>query len=901
MPPSFWTDHLRARLAGLRLSASREAEIIEELSQHLDERYEEFRARGASDDEARRLALRELREPEALADRLRPLRQARIPTPIAPGSPRRFVLTDIWQDLRYAARMLRKQRGFTAAAVLTLALGIGANTAIFALVDATLLRPLPFPNPDRLLMLWERTDAAPRGGVSPLNLADWTDRSRTFETIGGFVPNVGGMVMAGADGTAETIPRQWVTADVFRALGVSALAGRTFQASDDAPGQGLVVLNEAFWRSRFSSDPSVIGRDIRLDGDPHTIVGVVPEEAQIIGRSSIWALRRIRGAPPGARAAYAFRTIGRLKPGVSLEQARADLDAVAEGLAREYPQTNTGRGVTLEPLHRAIVGSDLRRTSMLFLGVVGFVLLICCANVANLLMTRATVRRRELAVRAALGADRLRVVRQLLTESVLLAVLGGVLGLAVGAAILRAAPSMMPPNLLPAAVTLTFDARLVAFCAVTVLVVGVLFGVGPAWQATQPASASALAVDGRTATRRGGGIRAALAVAQVATAVVLLAGAGLLLRSVLEVEGVDRGYRAESVLSLIVDPIGSRYPTPAALLQFYDDVEREVRAIPGVRDAAWVSTLPLGPSYAGRTLFEVVGDPPPEESRRPSADYQMVSPTYFQAIDLPIVAGRGFDRHDTLERVPVCIVNEAFVRGHLQGRSPIGARIALREQPSSRAIVREIVGVARQVKGRPDETEDLLQVYVPMAQDPMDDMFMVVRPASGDAGALAGAVRGAIGRVDRDQLVSVRGLRTLDEVSGEATARYRFRAVLVVTFAALALALAMVGVFGVLAYSVEQRVRDFGIRRALGATAGDVLRLVAGSAARVIAIGAAIGLLGAIALGRLIDAMLFGVPALDPVTFAGVGAVVVVTAALSIAGPAWRATRVDPVVALRTE
>jgi putative ABC transport system permease protein len=662
-----------------------------------------------------------------------------------------------------------------------------------------------------------------------------------------------------------------------------------------------VVLNEAFWHSRFNRDPSVIGRDIRLDGDPHTIVGVVPEEAQIIGRSSIWALRPIRSAPPAARAAYAFRAIGRLKPGVSLEQARADMDAVAGGLAREFPKTNTGRGATLEPLQRAVVGSDLRQTSILFLGVVGFVLLICCANVANLLLTRATVRRRELAVRAALGADRLRVVRQLLTESVLLSALGGVLGLAVGAAILRAAPGLIPPALLPAAVTLTFDARVVAFCAVTALVVGVVFGLVPAWQATQPASASALAVDGRTMTRRGGGIRAALVAAQIATAVMLLAGAGLLLRSVLEVEGVDRGYRAESVLSLVVDPIGSRYPTAAALLQFYDDVEREVRAIPGVRDAAWVSTLPLGPSYAGRMLFEIVGEPPPEESQRPSADYQMVSPTYFQAIDLPIVAGRGFDRHDTREGVPVCIVNEAFVRGYAQGRSPIGVRVAIREQASSPAVVREVVGVARQVKGRPDETEDLLQIYVPMAQDPMDDMFMVVRPASGDAGVLAGPVRAAIGRVDKDQLVSVRNLRTLDDVAGDATARYRFRAALVITFAALALTLAMVGVFGVLAYSVEQRVRDFGIRRALGATAGDVLRLVAVSAARVVAIGALIGLAGAVALGRLIDAMLFGVPPLDPVTFAGVGVVLIVTAALSIAGPAWRATRVDPVVALRSE
>jgi putative ABC transport system permease protein len=808
-------------------------------------------------------------------------------------------LADIWQDLRYAARTLRRQRGFTAAAVLTLALGIGANGAIFALVDATLLRPLPFPEPDRLAMLWERTDAAPRGNVSPLNLTDWTDRSRTFETIGGFVPNVGGMVMAGADGNAETVPRQWVTAGIFEALGVPAIAGRTFQASDDGGGKRLVVLNETFWHSRFNRDPSVIGREVRLDGDPHTIVGVVPEKAQVIGRSSIWALRPIRGAPPSARTMYAFRAIGRLKPGVSPEQARADLGAVADGLAREYPQTNSGRGVTLEPLQPAVVGSDLRQTSMLFLGVVGFVLLICCANVANLLLTRATVRRRELAVRAALGADRLRVVRQLLTESILLATLGGILGLAVGAVILRAAPLMIPPALLPAAVTLSFDARVVAFCAVTVLVVGLLFGLVPAWQATQPASASALTADGRTMTRRGGWIRTALAAAQVATAVILLAGAGLLLRTLVALQNVDRGYRADSVLTMVVDPIGSRYPTPIALLRFFDEVEQEIAALPGVQDVAWASTLPLGRSYAGQSAFQIVGQPPSEDSQRPTADYQIVSPAYFRALDLPIVAGRGFTAADRVDSVPVCLVNEAFVRRYLQGRDAIGARVSF--LPSDPPEVREIVGVVRQVKGRLDETEDLLQIYVPMAQQPLDDMFLLVRPASGSANALASGVRAAIGRVDTEQLVSVRSVMTLDDVAWDATARYRFRAVLVITFAALALALAMVGVFGVLAYSVEQRVRDFGIRRALGATAGDVLRLVVLSAGWVVAVGAAIGVAGAIALGRLIDAMLFGVPPVDPVTFAAVAVVLVLTATLAIAGPAWRAARVDPVVALRAE
>jgi putative ABC transport system permease protein len=380
-------------------------------------------------------------------------------------------------------------------------------------------------------------------------------------------------------------------------------------------------------------------------------------------------------------------------------------------------------------------------------------------------------------------------------------------------------------------------------------------------------------------TRRGGWIRTALAAAQVATAVILLAGAGLLLRTLVALQNVDRGYRADSVLTMIVDPIGSRYPTPVALLRFFDDVEQEIAALPGVQDVAWASTLPLGRSYAGQSAFQIVGQPPAEDSQRPTADYQIVSPAYFRALDLPIVAGRGFTAADRAESVPVCLVNEAFVRRHLPGLDAIGARVSI--LPSDPPEVREIVGVVRQVKGRLDETDDLLQIYVPMAQQPIDDMFLLVRPASGSANALASGVRAAIGRVDKEQLVSVRSVMTLDDVAWDATARYRFRAVLVITFAGLALMLAMVGVFGVLAYSVEQRVRDFGIRRALGATAGDVLRLVV--------------------LGRFIDAMLFGVPPVDPVTFAAVAVVLVLTAALAIAGPAWRAARVDPVVALRAE
>jgi putative ABC transport system permease protein len=873
-------------------------EIDEEIAFHVDMRTRELVERGMDPTTARKVAIGRLGD---LA------RLKRTCVDLGRKRDREMRLTqwldELRDDVKFALRQLRRAPGFACIAATTLALGIGANSAIFALVDATLLRPLPFRDPERLVMIWERTDASQRDGVAPLNLVDWNDRNRTFDRIAGFVPGVGGMVMAGADGRAETIPRQWVTAGIFDALGIKAIVGRTFLPDDDRRRANVVVLSEAFWQARFNADRTVVGHDIRLDGSLYTVVGVVPNESQLIGRSSIWAMVSMHGAPPAARAAHMLEAIGRLRAGVRLEAADADLGAVAAGLARELPKTNKGRGVRLEPLHEAVIGSDLRLTSMLFLGVVGVVLLICCANVANLLLARATVRTREFAIRSALGAGRRRVIRQLLTESLVLSTIGGLLGAGVGAAIVSIAPSVIPQGLLPGAVTLTFDLRVVAFCAGAALLVGLLFGLAPAWQATELSSSQVIGSDSRTVPGRGGRFRSALVIGEVATAVLLLFGAGLLLRTLLAVERVDRGYRAESVLTMMVDPLGARYPTDASLLQFFEAIEREVIVLPGVRSMAWTSTLPLGPSDGGQYSFEIVGDSPVDERQRPIADSEIVSPTYFRTVDLPVVAGRGFNNQDRADSVPVCIVNEAFVRRYLRGRSPIGQRVALRPVASASTppVVKEIVGVARQVKGRPDEIEDLVQIYVPMAQNVVDDIYLVVRPTSGRADGLATSVRAAIGRMDKEQLVSVRDVMTLEDVAWDATGRHRFRAAMVMAFAGLALLLAMVGVFGILAYSVQQRVRDFGVRRALGASTSDVLRLVVGSAVRVIATGTVIGLALSTVLGRLLASMLFGVKPLDPMTFASVTIVLTLTAAVSIAGPAWRATRIDPASALRGE
>jgi putative ABC transport system permease protein len=450
---------------------------------------------------------------------------------------------------------------------------------------------------------------------------------------------------------------------------------------------------------------------------------------------------------------------------------------------------------------------------------------------------------------------------------------------------------------------LRFDTRVVAFCAAAALVVGVLFGLAPAWQAAGSSSSQSMASEGRTTTGRGGKLRGLLVVGEVAAAVLLLFGAGLLLRTLVAVDSVDRGYRAEGVLTMMVDPLGSEYPDATSLLQFYDAIEREVMAVPGMRSVAWTSTVPLGASETGPVAFEISGDPFPEQSRRPVADYQIVSPAYFETLDLPLVAGRAFTDRDTADSPLTCIVSEAFVRRYVGARTPIGLRLALRpaQAPRAEPIVREIVGVARQVKARPDETDDAVQIYVPLAQNTVDDIYLVAAPESEHLEGLVSSVRAAVARVDKKQLVSVHSMMTLDDVAWQATGRHRLRAVLVMTFAALALVLAMVGVFGVLGYAVQQRWREFGVRIALGATTGDVLTLVLASAGRLVLTGAVIGLALATVSARMISTFLFGVAPLDPMTFGAVAIVLAVTSALAVAAPALRAARVDPVVASRSE
>jgi putative ABC transport system permease protein len=811
-------------------------------------------------------------------------------------------LEDLRDDVAVALRQLKASPAFALVAVLTLALGIGANSAMFAVADATLLRPLPFPDSDRLVVVSEIRRDGGRGAANPLDFVDWSERNRTFEAMAAALN--GQSSVTGADGVAQPLFTQAVTAHFFDVLGVKPIAGRTFQPSDEGPAPNVVVIGEGLWRGHLGGDAVAVGRPIRLGGRTFTLVGVVPAAFQFdipgfanLGRTQIWTvLNPPRSRAPGERYAHYLPVIGRLKPGVSIEAARSEMAAISNALAEESPATNNGHLATVDPLRERLASPELWLTSLLLFGVVAFVLLMCCANVANLLLARTSARARELAVRSALGAGRPRIVRQLLTESVVLAALGGTLGIAVGAAILKAAPSLVPAGLLPQSVPLAFDQRVLIFSVATTFVIAILYGLAPAWQATGTSLAHIMSIDSRTATGGSSTLRKGLAIAEVAAAVLLLCGAGLLLRTLLTVQDVDPGNRAAELLTTAVSPGVDAGPEKSR--QFYSAIEREVRNVPGVSDVAWGSAMPLDGMFYGQA-FEVDGDPPRPPSNREVASYQIVGPPYFSLLGLPVLAGRPFTDADATNAPQVCIVDEAFVSRFLKGRTPVGTRLRVNAMAvPSQVVLREIVGVVKHVKQRPDEREADPQIYVPIAQNTWWLASLIVQPANGSAEAIAPAVRAALARVEPDRPVV---FRTLSTIRTQATVRHRFRAVLVGAFAVLALVLALVGVFGVLAYSVQQRTREFGVRIALGASAANVLRLVMSSAGGVIATGVIIGLAAAAGLSRLISTFLFGVQPLDPMTFILVPVVLVATAAVAVAAPAWRASRIDPVVAFRNE
>jgi putative ABC transport system permease protein len=816
-------------------------------------------------------------------------------------------------DARFAFRQLRRAPGFTAVAVLTLALGIGANSAIFAVADATFFRPLPFTHAaDRLMMVWESREGGPLMTTTPLDYHDWVAQNRTFDAMAAMT--MAPATIAGPDGTPEQVPSQSVTLRFFDVLGVRPLLGRTFVAGDMQPNAHAVVIGEGFWRQRLGADPDVIGRELVVGGRSLDIVGVVPAAFQLTPSTAfttgeatqLWVLfEPQRAGAPWLRLSHFLFAVGRLKPGVTLETAQADMTGVAARIATQFPASNKGHSATLQPIREAIIGPEARLTSFLLLGTVAFVLLMCCANVASLLVAQASSRRQELAVRAALGAGRARVAAQLATESLVLASLGGLCAIAVTAALLAAVPSLVPAGILPSAVTLSLDARVLAACALTTLAVGILFGLAPAWQGTRGNLVDAMTADTR-ATRRGGWIRSGLVSVQVAAAVLVLCGAGLLLRTLITLQDMDSGARATDVLTGVINlpmpnPVAaSPYPTPDAARQFYDAVEQEVRRIPGVRAVAWGSAMPLDGMWSGQA-FAIVGDAPKPVASRDMASYHIVTPSYFETLGVPIVAGRGFTMADSDQAPPVGLVSEAFVARYLKGRDPLGVQLELPRITFATEPPRtvQIVGVVRQVKVRATETEPMPQVYVPMAQNTWWQASLIVRPERLDATALTAPIRAAVARVDRERAVA--RVRTMRAITEEATSRPRFRAVLVGAFALLALTLASVGVFGVLTQSVQQRMREFGVRVALGASRQDVVGLVVHHAARITIAGVAAGLLLALTLGRLLATLIYPVAPTDPLTFGVVPVIAILTAAAACIAPAWRATRADPAKAFRDE
>ena len=811
-------------------------------------------------------------------------------------------LSELRGDVRFACRQLRRAPGFTTVAALTLALGLGANSAIFALVDATLLHPVPFNEPEQLVMVSESLPRFRSTGVSSRNFDDWEIRNRTFESMAGVFAYARRVRMP--DGTMQEVPAQQVTRRFFDVLRVRPILGRTFVPSDKALPPNVTVISERLWRTRFGSDPGIVGRQLRIDEFAFTILGVVPADFQFFAEADLWTVWHELPAmdPRGLRV---LRGFGRLKPGVSIEAAQNDMSTVAAALREEYPDVNRDRGATVEPMADVLVGPEVRRNARLFLGVVGFVLLMCCANVANLVLARMSGRARELAVRSALGAGRARLVAQIMTESLVLALLGCVTGMMVGYAILQAAPSLLPPGLLPPSVALVFDRRVVAFCAGAALVVGVLFGLAPTWQASGTRLTQVLDTEGRGGTKAGNRFRSVLVVAEVAAAVLLLCGAGLLLRSLAALADVDGGARVDSALTMQVAlSYGlpqSRHKTVESMADFYHAVERDVAQLPGVRNVGWGSGLPLGGLYYSGFNVTIEGQPGEVAADRPAVDYMIVSPGYLDALGVRVLEGRGIEEGDTASSTPVALVSSDFVAKHLAGRNPIGVHVTVPMIGLTRVapVTRQIVGVVAPIRPLPDGI-DTDQVYVPITQNAWANSTIVIRPDAGvAAAALAPAVQAAIARIDPEQPVT--RVRTLADVEWRAIARPRFRATLVTTFAGLALVLAMVGVFGVLAYSVQQRWREFGVRIALGASVGHVLGIVGRAAAGMVGVGLVVGLIGAMALARFVSSFLFGVQPWDVVTFGAVAAVLAVTGVVAALVPALRAARVDPVIAFRND
>jgi len=808
-------------------------------------------------------------------------------------------MTTFLQDLRYAARWLAKNPGFTGIAVATLALGIGANTAIFSVVRGILLEPLPYSNADRLVQVWmtgERQGQVRREiPFAPPVLRDWRARNRSFESVAGYTDWTFNLTGGAAP---ERLRAALVSSEFFGLLGVRPVAGRTFAAGEDVAGHDAVaVISSNLWTRRFGRDPRTVGSSITLDGQSYVVIGVVPSGlplANLDPGNEVYAPTS-HGFALENRNGHYLAAIGRLKPGVTLAAARADLAAVAEALGREHGDSDRGYAANLLPAREQMVG-EVRPALYAMLGAVVLVLLIASANVANMLLARATAREKEIAVRTALGASRGRLWRQLLTESLLLALGGSVLGLLLAAWGVDLLKSLAPPGI-PRLSEVRVDLGVAGFAFAVAVLTGLAFGAAPAWQISRTALADGLRDRGTSSGRRGGRLRSVLVAAELALSLVLVVGAALLLQSFSRLAHARLGFEASDVLTFQLDLPDARYQADADAARFHERVLAGLRRLPGVDSAASISGLPLTDDRRMNLAFRIEGQTP-DPARVSSARYNSVSPGLFAALRIPVRRGRGIIDGDTADHPPVAVISESMAKRYFPGQDPLGKRISLAGIDTAEKDWRTIVGVVGDVRDTSPERPGDPQMYMPFAQRPLGGIAFVVRSRR-DVRTLSTEARAVVSAVDPEQ--PIYGIRTMDDVIGESLGQPRFRTLLLTLLGVVALALASIGIYGVMAYSVSQRTQEIGIRMALGAGAGQVLRLVLGQALRLAGAAVAVGLVGALAASRSLASLLYGVTPTDPPTFAATAALLVGVAGLAAWVPARRAARVDPTVALRNE